>query len=63
MRCKACDKILEDTEATKKDKNGNFYDLCNNCYSISLDAEWDIEVVYDDYSDDSVVLNNYFYIE
>ena len=43
MRCKACDKILEDKELTRKDRNGDFYDLCTECYTISLAAGWDLE--------------------
>mgnify|MGYP000429639642 FL=1 len=43
MRCKAFDKILEDKELTRKDKNGDFYDLCTECYTVSLAAGWDLE--------------------
>lgn len=43
MRCKACDKILEDKELTRKDKNGDFYDLCTDCYTVSISAGWDLE--------------------
>jgi hypothetical protein len=43
MRCKACNKILEDKELTRKDKNGDFYDLCTECYTVSLAAGWDLE--------------------
>ena len=43
MRCKACDKILEDKELTRKDKNGEFYDLRTECYTVSLAAGWDLE--------------------
>ena len=31
MRCKACNKILEDSELTRKDARGDFYDLCGVC--------------------------------
>lgn len=47
MRCKACDKILEDSEAVKKDYRGDFYDLCNVClnsvykYDLCLDDSLD----------------------
>jgi len=27
MRCKACNEILEDAELTRKDPNGDFYDV------------------------------------
>lgn len=43
MRCKACDVILEDNELVKKDKNGDYFDMCNNCLSIVLSAEWELE--------------------
>ena len=43
MRCKACDRILEESELTKKDTNGDFLDICNICLSASaitgLDSE------------------------
>lgn len=33
MRCKACDNILNNFEATRKTKeSGEFVDLCNRCY-------------------------------
>ena len=35
MRCRACNRILEETELTKKDTHGNFLDLCGNCLSAS----------------------------
>ena len=38
MRCRACDKILEDSELTRKDTHGNFLDLCGNCLSASANA-------------------------
>ena len=31
MHCRACDVILDDTELTKKDVNGNFLDMCSTC--------------------------------
>jgi hypothetical protein len=43
MRCKACNKILEDKELTRKDKNGDFFDLCTDCYTVSIAAGWDLE--------------------
>jgi len=43
MRCKACNVILEDGEATKSDKNGDYYDLCNRCFSVSTSAVWELE--------------------
>lgn len=48
MRCKACNKILEDTELTRKDPNGDFYDLCNVCYSSSQACEWDDDDYFDE---------------
>lgn len=43
MRCKACDKILNSFEATRKSKETEeFVDLCNSCYSFVKD---DFQVV------------------
>jgi hypothetical protein len=58
MRCIACDTALTDYEATRKDKQGDFIDLCNDCfrnttgsdevYSRSdLESEADIEQIID----------------
>jgi len=33
MRCKACDRILEESELTRKDVHGDFLDLCGGCLS------------------------------
>jgi hypothetical protein len=33
VRCKACDKILTDFEATRKSReSGHYVDLCNRCF-------------------------------
>ena len=32
MRCRACNKNLNDFESTRKSDNGEFVDLCNHCY-------------------------------
>ena len=44
MRCKACNKKLEDTELTKKDSNGDYIDLCYICLSASFDIEVDGDI-------------------
>jgi phage FluMu protein Com len=47
MRCKACNKLLEETELTRKDKlTGQFLDLCNTCYKVSNETliEYDSEI-------------------
>lgn len=36
-RCVACDKNLNDFEATRKDLHGNYLDICNKCYSFIQD--------------------------
>jgi hypothetical protein len=41
MRCKACNKILEDLELTRKDSRGDFYDLCGVCLSSVYACELD----------------------
>lgn len=43
MRCKACDKMLEDSELIKKDPRGDFYDLCWVCFGSIYKSE-----LYDD---------------
>ena len=35
MRCKACNTILDDSELTKKDLNGDFLDMCSFCLTAS----------------------------
>jgi NAD-dependent SIR2 family protein deacetylase len=32
MRCVACNKNLNDYESTRKDLQGNYIDMCNECY-------------------------------
>ena len=41
MRCKACDRILDDTELTRKDERGNFIDMCGTCLYASGAVEVD----------------------
>jgi hypothetical protein len=56
MRCKACNTILEDSELTKKDERGDFYDLCRICLGSVYKSE-----LYEDnfYSDlDNLFLQN-----
>ena len=36
MRCKACNRILEDFELTKKDSHGNFIDFCSYCLNSTV---------------------------
>ena len=35
MRCKACNRILEDFELTRKDPHGDFIDICSICLTAS----------------------------
>ena len=32
MRCRACNKNLNDFESTRKSESGEYVDLCNHCY-------------------------------
>lgn len=45
MRCQACNKNLNDFEATRKSNTtGEFIDLCNGCYSqVEQDVEPAVE--------------------
>ena len=48
MRCRACDCELTDYESTKKDNNGEFYDLCGGCFGSVKTALWDQELTISD---------------
>ena len=56
MRCKACNRILEESELTKKDANGDFLDLCNICLSAASSSGLDSETMeyyqYEIFTDD-----------
>jgi hypothetical protein len=43
MRCQACDVILDDLETLKKDHRGVHYDLCTECLTVSIAANWELE--------------------
>jgi len=43
MRCKACDVLLDDLETLKKDARGIHYDLCTDCLTVSIAANWELE--------------------
>lgn len=48
MRCKACDAMLNDYEATRKDKlTGQYTDLCSDCFGHSSRAASDYETTVD----------------
>lgn len=48
MRCKACDKMLNDYETSRKDRlTGEFLDLCGTCYSVSSKATSDYDTTVD----------------
>ena len=38
MRCKACDDLLTDREAARKDTRGVHLDLCSQCGTVSFEA-------------------------
>ena len=43
MKCRACDVILDDLEVLKKDHRGVHYDLCTDCLTVSIAANWELE--------------------
>ena len=49
MRCRACNTILDDTELTKKDQNGHFIDMCNNCLYAAGAVEVDSDTFVTNY--------------
>jgi len=55
MRCRACNDELTDFESTKKDNNGEFYDLCGNCFGEIRTAIWDQDLTIGDIVDQIVV--------
>ena len=52
MRCKACNVILDDTELTKKDANGDFIDMCNYCVHASGSVEVDSDTFVTNYQNE-----------
>lgn len=56
MRCKACNTILEDLELTRKDPNGEFYDLCSVCYNSSQACEWDDDNFFEDFKRNNLTI-------
>ena len=54
MRCRACDVILDDLEALKKDSRGVHYDLCTECLTISISADWELENMESSTNDGSI---------
>lgn len=59
MRCKACNRLLDDKELTRKGNDGSFLDLCTECgvhsneaVAVAMEAnaytEKDEKVVYKD---------------
>jgi len=54
MRCIACNVELSDYEATRKDIDGNFIDLCSHCYhsvkdSLTELSEFDTHIIEGEY--------------
>ena len=43
MKCRACDTLLDDLETLKKDHRGEHYDLCTECLTVSIAANWELE--------------------
>jgi len=45
MRCKACNAILTDAESVRKQPDGSFEDLCNQCLIVALEYDSNDEMV------------------
>ena len=45
MRCRICDVILSDYEATKKDNDGQYLDTCGQCLGSIREALQDFDKV------------------
>lgn len=55
MRCLACDKELNDDEATRRDPENpkEFLDLCDECFYFRDDSEIDWDSIYDSAADET----------
>lgn len=58
MRCRACNKILEDSELTRKDVHGDFLDLCGTCLSASAGVGVDTQETLDYYPNGSLTFDD-----
>lgn len=57
MRCRSCDCNLTDFESTRKSMTtGEYFDLCNSCFSTIRDHVWAIERY--DLEHDEILDNN-----
>lgn len=62
MRCAACNVELNDYEATRKDSNDQYIDLCNHCYStvgyegdsVRLDLVHEADIFYEETDEESL---------
>ena len=43
MKCRACDEILTDQEATRKEANGGFIDLCFKCFPMEVNVKDELD--------------------
>lgn len=53
--CQACDCMLSDIEATRKDTYGNYVELCNECIypirkDLSLSNNFDLNIIEQQYT-------------
>ena len=55
MHCKACDALLTEKEATKRDPfSGEFTDLCSDCWSHAYEA---LLAATEDHNTNQIVIN------
>ena len=48
MRCKACDRFLNDIELSRKDRTTDlFIDLCGKCLTYSNEASYNVDLEID----------------
>ena len=53
MRCRACNKNLNDFESTRKSESGEYVDLCNHCYR-EVQSDILAEEAHEIYTNDGV---------
>ena len=50
MKCKACDTLMNDYETTRKYRNGEYTELCTECFSISEENILELDGGYSVYT-------------
>jgi len=52
MKCLACDEILTDQEATRKNSSGEFVDICFKCFPIEVNIKDELDEELEQFLED-----------